>query len=215
MPGGSRISEDSSRRRGSEGLPGVSRAIIRTWEKWEPGQVLSRKETWYDLSPRGHIGFQVHGNCREYKAFTAFQEVIVWFTKQQIQVFYTIQIHNFKSDDSCQYLCYYRFLQIFTPFHSMEIWSWNFLGSICNKACFSPAIFFLLEFCSWTWPSNEVTEASRACFEGLAAFSLHWVRLKPKIFSVFCHVKCASAPLQSTPHTKIRGVFKASISRIS
>ena len=106
---------------GSEGSLRVWRATVRTWEKWEPGQDLSRKETCYDLlSPPGHPGFQVHGTYHEHKALTAVQEVTVSFTKQRTH-FYTVQIHNVKSDDSCQYLRNYRFIQIFTPFHSMEI----------------------------------------------------------------------------------------------
>lgn len=47
-----------------------------------------------------------------------------------------------------------------------------------------PYFFFLMEFYSWTWSSSEVVEAPRLSFEGLAAFFLHWIRLKSKIFSI-------------------------------
>lgn len=88
------------------------------------------------------------------------------------------------------------------------IWKYNpeiVLASLCNKNCFSPAIYFCMEFCPWAWPSNEVIEASRITFKGLAECSLPWVGLKPKI--CFSHIKCASALLWSTIHTKIRGFF--------
>lgn len=42
--------------------------------------------------PRGHSGFWVCGTCCEFNALTAFQELVIRFTKEQSQVFCTIQI---------------------------------------------------------------------------------------------------------------------------